>query len=525
MKKRFLSLVMVLSIIAIGFTFFTVKANSAPKRRNFVETQIRNDFLDHSTNIVELINEKKAEFENSLTTNGLSGDLNSNIDYNSLFSTEGQYKYAEITTVSQPSSINIDETVYQEYNVCYTTHNVNVLGENQALVRYLANNGQYVTTVIVDLGTQYQLQENQFPLPQGRDFAAWDVENVGRRNPGDTINITGNVDIVAVWTEFDYGDNQPIDTLNISVERPKIGDSVNVVRERDEENDFEYDLPTLFPNAAVENANCDIEFPHYIKGFPSMMEDFDTFFTGTFEEGQYYYIELRLLAKEGFAFAGNDDMTITVNGENANYEKGEYNQEGYQEYLVYVKVLATEEDDKTEEYTLNSGEFTVMFKDIPNHHYQLFIEDVLSLTPEERERYEIPEEEFNTLLEKVKETVKEYGDLLRIYAINIREGGNAYEGKATIKIKYTDELKKYNTFKFVYLDENNKFKITDIVNLRVEGDYIVGEVPHFSAYALTGTYVDNPKTNDNIILYVSLLGISLLGIVGVSIYSKKKTSK
>ena len=256
-----------------------------------------------------------------------------------------------------------------------------------------------------------------------------------------------------------------------------------------------------------------------------MIGDFDTFFTGTFEEGQYYYIELRLLAKEGFAFAGNDDMTITVNGENANYEKGEYNQEGYQEYIVYVKVQATEEDDKTEEYTLNSSEFTVMFKDIPNHHYQLFIEDVLSLTPEEREKYEIPEEEFNTLLEKVKETVKEYGDLLRIYAINIQDGGNAYEGKATIKIKYTDELKKYNTFKFVYVDENNEFKITDIVNLRVEGDYIIGEVPHFSAYALTGTYVDNPKTNDNIILYVSLLGISLLGIVGVSIYFKKKTSK
>ena len=73
-------------------------------------------------------------------------------------------------------------------------------------------------------------------------------------------------------------------------------------------------------------------------------------------------------------------------------------------------------------------------------------------------------------------------------------------------MKLTDEMKKYNTFKFLFLDDNNNFEIKEVHDVKIEGDFLVVELDHLSAYALVGSNVEanntsNPTTGDKIILY------------------------
>ena len=73
-----------------------------------------------------------------------------------------------------------------------------------------------------------------------------------------------------------------------------------------------------------------------------------------FKDG-YYYVEISLLADDGYVFAGTDDITIKVNGETTNIEKGEYNSDaaGSHGYMFYAKIKA---DDGTKEVATTTTE-------------------------------------------------------------------------------------------------------------------------------------------------------------------------
>ena len=94
----------------------------------------------------------------------------------------------------------------------------------------------------------------------------------------------------------------------------------------------------------------------------------------------------------------------------------------------------------------------------------------------------------------------------------------------------TDEMKKYNSFKFLFLDENNEFKIQEVHDAKTETidgvDYLVVELDHLSAYALVGSNTEEsiPNTGDNIIFFVTMLLLSVTGFVGSAIYLKKRNS-
>jgi LPXTG-motif cell wall-anchored protein len=65
-----------------------------------------------------------------------------------------------------------------------------------------------------------------------------------------------------------------------------------------------------------------------------------------------------------------------------------------------------------------------------------------------------------------------------------------------------------------------------IENVKDNGDgTLSGDSDKFSTYAVAYTDVvdtSNPKTGDNIVLYITLLALSVVGFVGVLIYKKKK---
>lgn len=71
---------------------------------------------------------------------------------------------------------------------------------------------------------------------------------------------------------------------------------------------------------------------------------------------------------------------------------------------------------------------------------------------------------------------------------------------------------------------NNKFEGTFTVT---KGDtYTVKCANYEGGKIVTATEkVENPKTGDNIILYGALLAVGILGLAGIKVYNKKKTSK
>ena len=80
-------------------------------------------------------------------------------------------------------------------------------------------------------------------------------------------------------------------------------------------------------------------------------------------------------------------------------------------------------------------------------------------------------------------------------------------------------MKKYNTFELINI-VNNK-KTNDIVKMKVEGDYLVGELPHLSDYALVGRKTDNPGTG---VTKYTVPGVALLlTTFGIYALYKKKS--
>ena len=137
-------------------------------------------------------------------------------------------------------------------------------------------------------------------------------------------------------------------------------------------------------------------------------------------------------------------------------------------------------------------------------------------------KYDVDPDEYDLVFNTIKEKTGKYGDLLSFYEIIVtdehdREVNN---GPFTIKIKMIDKMKKYNTFKIMYIDD--ELNIEKPIDLKVEGDYLVGSIPHLSKYILTGSITENPQTIDNIMNYISILGLSMIGLIGTGLYTKKK---
>ena len=173
-------------------------------------------------------------------------------------------------------------------------------------------------------------------------------------------------------------------------------------------------------------------------------------------------------------------------------------------------------EENVEEYEVSANGVTFTFTDEADHDFELQFIDVLALDEEEREAL-VPAEEYEQIYEMIVENTKKYGTLLSVYAIEIDDHGFSHEGETHIKIPMTKEMEKYNSFKIIYLDDENNFKVGEVIELEVNGDHLEGTLPHLSAYSLVGSYVapsNNPKTNDSLYLWI---GISLISIIGLSI--------
>ena len=192
-----------------------------------------------------------------------------------------------------------------------------------------------------------------------------------------------------------------------------------------------------------------------------------------------------------------------------------------------------EQKEKTEEYFIQdpvTGN-SISFKEEEGHDYAVSVIDVLPLTDEELKAIDATREEYNEVVGAIKEATKNHGTVLSIYSIEVSDENDhlIHDGPFTIKIKLTDELKKYNTFKMIYIKDD--YTIEKPIDLKIEGDYLVGVLPHLSIYTLVGSNTTsstsgNPQTFDSIYIWVSALAISLLGILLLTIATiKSKKTK
>ena len=220
---------------------------------------------------------------------------------------------------------------------------------------------------------------------------------------------------------------------------------------------------------------------------------------------------------------GQTLVAIKINGKIYEIDKGlgyELNKD-----TTFLYIWSGSEVNNNVEITTSTG-VTVSFEGEEGEEYGLKAVDILSLDKEDLENMGITEEEYNEVKNQIIEQVKGYGAILSVYTLEVDHRGTQYKDSVKIRVKMTDEMKKYNSFKFIYIDENNNFKVGDIVDVQIDGEYLVGTLPHLSVYAVVGenieeTKANNPNTSDSVIMNIVMLVLCLIGLTSTIIYIKR----
>lgn len=144
---------------------------------------------------------------------------------------------------------------------------------------------------------------------------------------------------------------------------------------------------------------------------------------------------------------------------------------------------------------------------------------------------DIVSEADRDIIEKSIETnvnIGRYLDVNLFKKVDEEESVKITELNKPINISFTipDELLNINskinrTFEVYVLHDNLVTK----TNVEINDNTGTFEADRFSTYVLTYTdtkIISNPQTGDNVLFYISMLGLSLLGLTGTILYFKKK---
>ncbi len=468
MKKKLLSLFMVFAMTVFSFMPMTsvsagvtdgAYTNSVT---TLVKTESITEEVPYDTDLKQYIASKKAEYQNALSVNNPEAQNEYLSEWLSLYVADnGVYKYpVYLSTVFTGVTTSGSEVIQ--------------VGDPNDLVN--SNGASY----------NYEIRYRE-------------VTVVKAENPNEIKNV--NINLIA-----------PIVGNQVLPQGYTGLDTENIIDDGTME-------PDSLPSATSSTNGVTVDSAYWISGtYTENPNKWDLLFFGTFKENNYYYADINISADEGYTL--NDNLTIKVNGEAPAEVFAVYDGES----THFIAKIKSVKEQKT--YTLEKGDFAAQFTYDKDHDFNLYMRDVLTMTPEEiLSKLSLNENEFNQAKEMIINNVKKHGTLLNVYLIEINDGNEKYTGEVKVKIKLTDEMKKYNTFKLVYLDNNNNFKSGEVVNLKVEGDYLVGTLPHLSIYGLVGsnteTTTSNPHTGDNIMNYVMLFGISVIGFTGMLILKER----
>lgn len=216
----------------------------------------------------------------------------------------------------------------------------------------------------------------------------------------------------------------------------------------------------------------------------------------------------------------------------------------YGETLTFAVVAkpVDNEEFETESYTLTDDKGNVISLTYEKSRELSFtMIDYLAFSPEDLETAGISQEFYDSAMKGIKNATKQHGTLLSFYEIQVEndDGFSIHEGPFNIKIKMTDEMKKYDIFKIVYIDVEDNLATESPITLTQEGGYLVGTLEHLSTYALVGDNAPgendapadsdtsaptSPQTGDNsnLGLWVFLLVLSCCSMIALIVIDKKK---
>ena len=222
-----------------------------------------------------------------------------------------------------------------------------------------------------------------------------------------------------------------------------------------------------------------------------------------------------------------------------------------------------------QEYTKNDGhDNEVIFTSEENQNLHLVVTDLSDLSDEALAAMDPPmtREQYEAVRENLTEAAKQYGTLLSFLDISVLDENDDpvdINNGLTVRLALTDEMGDYKSYKLVYLDTdaNDNIVLGDAYSLTKQGQQLVGNLNHLSAYVLIGSNTTdnnsssssstnnsntdsstatgtsataaktsnsskNPITTDNIYVMFIVFGVSLIGLlIGAFRYLKVKKVK
>ena len=235
-----------------------------------------------------------------------------------------------------------------------------------------------------------------------------------------------------------------------------------------------------------------------------------------FESGKEYQYILYFKAKEGYTFTR--DTKLKINGKYYNYIVSDWEEETnlaefQTTWRMYPDLTMTPtsveqptQDTVKEIKSTGAINGSITFEKEVSKNYTLDIKQV--------------EISKNLSGKNVKYLVD----------INVLENGQIVKinnTKMKIKIALPEDLKEYKKYEVVYISDDD---VKEIIPAIVEDGYIVFETSHLSEYGLVATEkilnnTVNPKTGDNIIIYVIMFTMSIISIIILSLINRKKRLK
>lgn len=270
-----------------------------------------------------------------------------------------------------------------------------------------------------------------------------------------------------------------IKTVNITLTAPKVGNKVlpqgwtgadteNIVDDGTME-------PDNYPSATSSTDHVTVDSAYWINGtYVDRPDDWELLFFGTFKEDTYYYAYINISVGTGYTL--NNDLTIKVNGETPAEVFAVYNNENTH---FVAKIKAVKE------------EFDYKILDGANQTYKIDSASDLVI-------------KANGELSKLT-GIKVDGDLIDEENYTLENGSTIL----TLKSSYLNTLSVgEHSLTFVYNDGS------------VDTTFTISNPTSTTTDTINNT--NNPQTGDSIMLYISMLGLSLIGLIGAGLYVRKK---
>lgn len=138
-------------------------------------------------------------------------------------------------------------------------------------------------------------------------------------------------------------------------------------------------------------------------------------------------------------------------------------------------------------------------------------------------KYNLTDDEIKLLNSKGYTTINAYS--FKLYSSILDKIISNFNGVTEILIPYNGNYLDKN-LKMIYISDNDKLEVYDVNKVTYEGqNYLSFNTSHFSNYILAyGEDISNPNTRDNIVVYIIVLLVALIGafIVGITLKKKKK---